>query len=174
MNKPIITFDMDGVIARYVPMTNPSAADYYACTLDDPRIPNVLWSLSTRASIYIVSARRAEGVLDVTWSWLGKHGISRPWIAGVICQIPSKQKATFVNMMGSTLHFDDHPVVIRSFYEQHIYKQTKSVLVANEHPENQDIIKSCCFPSACGWGDIIEILKTHGVSTLPEQLRLYE
>jgi hypothetical protein len=139
----ILTFDADGVIVEAVDGidNNPDARNvqaYFQKGLApgfDVGAFNKLLSLDT---IYVVSARSFPKAAAVLTDWLFSYGIDVDRLQGVLCaegtngrlHEGSHRKADIVRWLGSDLHIDDHPDIIREL-------GNRGVLVRNPlYPEN--------------------------------------
>lgn len=116
MSTPIITFDVDGVLAGggFIPEMDRRPEVYEDLPLLDLRAPDILNELTRKYSVYIVSSRRFENALDVTRRWLNKHGFHLSWLSGVLCVDGAKEKVKAIHLLGSRLHVDDSPEVLDS------------------------------------------------------------
>lgn len=112
--KPIISFDIDGVLA------DGKMIDWHQ-QKDHPEIysqlknlmPSKIWNeLTLNYHIYLVSSRSFPSALEVTLSWLQQNQLTPAFARGVILN-QAFHKAAMVRMLGSQLHIDDDPAVVK-------------------------------------------------------------
>lgn len=112
MSKPIISFDLDGVVfgggylSKEDQDRDPSI--YSRLPLKEPGVPYVLNNLMDAFNIYFLSSRSFPGALEVSRKALAEAGVEMERVCGVVCG--RKMKA--LHALASELHVDDDPVVI--------------------------------------------------------------
>lgn len=112
--KPVITFDLDGVIVGgdYTSDWELHPRKYLMAPMMEQDVKDYLQGLSELYTIYYISARSFNDCGFVTVQWMLRHNI--PVSGGVFVNIASKDKWKIIKALDSKLHVDDHPVVIKS------------------------------------------------------------
>lgn len=116
MNKPILTLDVDGVMAdgraaRLWP--NVTAGDYLALPPADGYLRDALHMLELKYTLYAVTARSFPGAVGLTSNWLGAQGV-RGCFTGVIANHQNLTpgavfKIPVLDALGADVHVDDDP-----------------------------------------------------------------
>jgi hypothetical protein len=137
----ILTLDIDGVIAEMATCDlDPTKRTWtnYRNKQPHPKLDlKVLNRLLNSYHTYFVSARSFEGAADCTRVWLREIGVEVDKSLGVICAeggasadwtSMSHLKSGVLSYLGSTVHVDDHPLIIES-----LQVPTVGVLFRNDH-----------------------------------------
>jgi hypothetical protein len=113
VSKPIISFDLDGVLVggRYIPEWDRTPEVYNSLPPADPTAADILWELESKFHTYYVSSRRFENALEVSMEWLLDHGF--PCGYGVI--VGQHNKPEMLRLLGVSVHFDDDPRVVMAY-----------------------------------------------------------
>lgn len=162
-NKPTITFDLDGVIVggEYEPDWEFNVDKYYNAPTLEQDVKNHLIELSTYYNIYYISARHFTECGLITVQWLLKHRI--PICGGVLVNVPAKDKYKVIAALGSSLHVDDHPVVIKSI-KNNLAPITLPVMFLARKNENTwwDMSKETYNNSlhASNWSDLVYLIRS--------------
>lgn len=151
MSKPVLTFDLDGVVVggNYTPAWEGRPETYRTLPVMDPHAPMILDELARVYNLYYVTSRKFDGALEVSRDWLARKGF--PIGCGVVCYGSSSlEKPIMLAMLKSRLHIDDHPGVVGAYND-------KSVLFVGRDPAGwwpgtEQAMKT--FPTIRGWDEV--------------------
>lgn len=155
MTVPVISFDIDGVIAKggYIPEWDRKPKVYEKLDLMDPRVPYIVNDLTRRFSVYIISARRFENALDTTRRWLVEKGFYLHWLCGVMCLRGWEEKEAVLRALQPAFHIDDAPRFVRCVPGGVLYYDGES-----DWPEARELAESGEVLVVNRWADIDEAI----------------
>jgi hypothetical protein len=112
--KPIISFDLDGVLVggNYIPEWDRKPEIYRSLPAANPNAYEVLWELANKFQIYYVSSRCFDSALQVSYEWLFDNGFPLG-PGGVI--VGQRNKPEMLRLLGVSVHFDDDPRVVLAY-----------------------------------------------------------
>lgn len=128
--KPLITFDVDGVICggEFIEMENRIPEVYLAQTLIDPRIPGVINGLFENFTVGVITARHIKyqaAEFDDTKEFTGRQlrgfGIEVDKLGFLIPLIAGQERVRLLNYLNPLVHFDDDPTV-SAIYQEGFYR----------------------------------------------------
>lgn len=156
MSTPIISFDIDGVIAGggYIPEMDRKPEVYEELLLLDPSIPEIINNLCRRYSVYIISARRFENALEVTRLWLHKKGFNLSWLCGVMCLPSWDSKIQTILSINPSIHIDDSPMMLKPLP---VLCQVLFMGPYNDWPGIEEYSQQVC--TVYNWQEVQELLR---------------
>lgn len=121
--KPLITFDMDGVLAGG-PIVSKEEQDNpqvyrmmpIMCRCGIQLLKRLLEE--ERCYVGIVTARHFDGAETITREWLQNVGVPHLKLAFVLTHIPTARKAQTIKELDVLIHFDDRMEVARALGPQ--------------------------------------------------------
>lgn len=167
--RPVISFDLDGVIAEggYMPYEERTEEAYQAKKFIDRKIDLYLNYLADFYDIYIISFRHHEGANLGARQWFMDEHVGMDTLAGVITHPASPEvrdgnhlwKGETARVVGSQFHLDDDPRVVKSCEVGVLFDPTPNELRAT-FPQDFKGIEA--FPSCHTWEEVVRFLTTPG------------
>lgn len=158
--KPVITLDIDGVIAggEYDPKwgDNPNHF-YFNLPIMDEWTRSGLKELNERYDVYYITSRAFPDATLVTYNWF--NALKLPLGRGIITGVASKDKAYVSDALNSEIHVDDNPLVISTVQDNGNVVPVIFVGRSNEGswwPDTEKCLETNL--SARNWEDLIELI----------------